>query len=357
MSSTLGSGHETIHVRRYRFPVHASHTVRPAPRGGRYGVGMDVLSDAVAAMRTGRPHSSRQDVQAPWGMRFGESDGAGFHVLLRGSAWLIPAGGEPVALAAGDVVFLAHGHGHALASGLDAPLKEVRVGSDGRWPEPPRPADAHGCADAVVMCGVYRLDRSRAHRLLAELPEVMHLPARVGTHRSLRAAVELLGMELDERSPGSDAIVTALLDTLLLYILRAWWQQERGAGRTAGWAAALADPAVSAALRAIHGDPARPWTVQELGGEGGLSRAAFARRFTALVGEPPLTYLTWWRMTTAGRLLRADDAPLRQVAQRSGYTSEFAFAKAFKREYGVAPGQYRRSPGPANRAPGSNSRA
>ncbi|MFD9397088.1 AraC family transcriptional regulator [Streptomyces sp. NPDC060000] len=303
---------------------------------------MDVLSDAVAAMRTGRPHSSRRDVRAPWGMRFGASDGAGFHVLLRGSAWLIPAGGEPVALAAGDVVFLAHGHGHALASGLDAPLKEVRVGSDGRWPEPPHPAARPECADVVMMCGVYRLDRSRAHRLLAELPDVVHLPARLGTHRSLRAAVELLAMELDERSPGSDAIVTALLDTLLLYIVRAWWQLERGAGRTAGWAAALADPAVSAALRAIHGDPARSWTVQELGGEGGLSRAAFARRFTALVGEPPLTYLTWWRMTTAGRLLRADDVPLRQVAQRTGYTSEFAFAKAFKREYGVAPGQYRR---------------
>jgi AraC-like DNA-binding protein len=82
--------------------------------------------------------------------------------------------------------------------------------------------------------------------------------------------------------------------------------------------------------------------VEELGAHGGLSRAAFSRRFTALVGRPPLTYLTWWRMTTAGRLLREDDLPLRLVAQRTGYTSEFAFAKAFKREYGVAPGQYRR---------------
>ncbi|CAM5674064.1 AraC family transcriptional regulator [Streptomyces aurantiogriseus] len=303
---------------------------------------MDVLSDAVAAMRTGRPHSSRQDRVGPWGVRFAPSDGAGFHVVLRGSAWLLPARGEPVALAAGDVVFLAHGHGHALASGLDVPLEEVRPGPDGRWPGQPSTGSGPGCADTVLLCGVHQLDRSRAHRLLAELPEVVHLPARVGTHRSLRAAVELLGMELEEGRPGSDAIVTALLDTLLLYILRAWWEQERGAGRAAGWAAALTDPAVSAALRALHADPARSWTVAELGAEGGLSRAAFARRFTALVGEPPLTYLTWWRMTTAGRLLRADDLPLRQVAERAGYTSEFAFAKAFKREYGVAPGQYRR---------------
>jgi AraC-like DNA-binding protein len=92
----------------------------------------------------------------------------------------------------------------------------------------------------------------------------------------------------------------------------------------------------------VHADPARPWTVEELGTRAGLSRAAFARRFATLVGRPPLTYVTWWRMVTAGRLLREEDIPLRLVAQRTGYTSEFAFAKAFRREYGVAPGTYRK---------------
>lgn len=308
----------------------------------RYRTEMDVLSDAVAAMRTGMPHSARWDRYAPWGMRFEGSDEAGFHVLLRGSAWLIPAGGEPVALAPGDVVFLAHGHPHTLADDLDMTPRVVRQLPDGSWPAPPPPQPGAPAADTVLLCGTYRLDRTRSHRLLAELPEVVHLPARVGAHRSLRAAVELLGMELEERQPGSAAVVTSLLDTLLLYILRAWWQREREAGRPRGWAVALTDPAVAAALRAIHDDPAHPWTVEELGAEGGLSRAAFARRFAMLVGEPPLAYLTWWRMTTAGRLLRTDDLPLRQIAQRAGYTSEFAFAKAFKREYGVAPGQYRR---------------
>ena len=303
-----------------------------------YRSDMDVLSDAVSAMRTGRPHSSRRDKHAPWGMRFEASPGAGFHVVLRGSAWLIPAQGEPVAVGPGDVVFLAHGRGHALASGLDVPLEHIRPGSDNRWPAPP-PTPREGTPDAVLLCGSYQMDRSRTHRLVSELPDVVHLPARVGAHRSLRAAVELLGMELEEPQPGSDAIVTSLLDTLLLYILRAWWQHDR---KVTGWSAALDDPAVAAALRAIHGDPARPWTVEELGAESGLSRAAFARRFTTLVGEPPLTYLTWWRMTTAGRLLREEDLPLRRIAQQTGYTSEFAFAKAFKREFGVAPGQFRR---------------
>lgn len=307
---------------------------------------MDVLSDAIAAMRAGRPHSGRRDKYAPWGMRIEDSEGAGFHVVLRGSAWLIPAVGEPVALGPGDVVFLAHGRGYALASGLDVQPEVVRLNPDGSPPpEPPSPArESTAAPDTVMLCGAYWLDRSRAHPLLSELPEVVHLPARVGTHRSLRAAVELLGTELAEPQPGSDTIVSSLLDTLLLYILRAWWQGEaHTGGHPTGWAAALADPAVAAALQAIHAAPDRPWTVEELGAHGGLSRAAFSRRFTALVGRPPLTYLTWWRMTTAGRLLREDDLPLRLVAQRTGYTSEFAFAKAFKREYGVAPGQYRRA--------------
>jgi AraC-like DNA-binding protein len=304
---------------------------------------MDVLSDAVAAMRTGRPHSGLRDKYAPWGLRFEAASGAGFHVVLRGSAWLVPSGGEPVAMGPGDVVFLAHGRGHTIASSPDAPLEDVTLDAEGRWPELPTPPRG-AVPDTVMLCGAYLLDRSRAHPLLTELPEVVHLPARVGAYGSLRAAVELLGRELDHPQPGSDTIVTNLLDTLLLYILRAWWQrdgQEDG-GHPTGWAAALADPGIAAALRAIHAAPAHPWTVGELGLRAGLSRAAFARRFTALVGQPPLTYLTWWRMTTAGRLLREDDTPLRLVAQRAGYTSEFAFAKAFKREFGVAPGKYRR---------------
>ncbi|MBB5917470.1 AraC-like DNA-binding protein [Nocardia transvalensis] len=307
-------------------------------------MGLDVLSGAVASMRTGRPHSSRQHRVAPWGMRFAGSDGAGFHVVLQGSAWLIPSGedGEPIALGPGDIVFLAHGRGHALASDLSAPLREVRRLPDGSWPPPVSEPHSPDAPSTVLLCGAYQLDHRRAHPLLADLPDVVHLTPRVGTHRSLRAAVELLGTELEEAQPGSDAIVTSLLDTLLLYILRAWWlgAQDDGTPHN-GWAAALVDRPVATALRAIHTNPEHPWTVEELGSAGGLSRAAFARRFTTLVGRSPLAYLTWWRMTLAGRLLRADDIPLRAVAQRVGYTSEFAFAKAFKREYDMAPGRYR----------------
>ncbi|MBO1336409.1 AraC family transcriptional regulator [Streptomyces sp. VRA16 Mangrove soil] len=305
---------------------------------------MDILSDAVAAMRLGRPHSALRDKFAPWGNRFDAHNGAGFHVLLRGTAWLLPEGDvrRAVRLEAGDVAFLAHGRGHALVSELDVVPEEFTLAPDGTWPAPP-PRPALGpTPDAVMLCGAYQLDRSHAHPLLGQLPDVVHLPARVGAHRSVRAAVELLGEELDAPRPGSDTIVPALLDTLLLYILRAWWLEQGHDGAPAsGWAAALTEPPLAAALHAVHGDPAHGWTVAELAALGGLSRAAFARRFAAAVGMPPLAYLTWWRMTTAGRLLREADLPLRLVAHRTGYTSEFAFAKAFKREFGVAPGQYR----------------
>lgn len=198
-----------------------------------------------------------------------------------------------------------------------------------------------------MLCGAYLLDRSGPHPLLNDLPEVIHLPTRVGRHRELRAAVELLGVELDsDARPGSDTILLTLLDLLLLYILRAWFEEQHVSGHSAtGWAAALHDPAVAAALRAIHGDPSRPWTVEELGAQGCLSRAAFARRFTHLVGQPPLTYLTWWRMTTAARLLRTSDAPVNTIAQQVGYSSQYTFTHAFKRQYGSPPGGYRHRAG------------
>ncbi|MCK2219984.1 AraC family transcriptional regulator [Actinomadura sp. ATCC 31491] len=288
---------------------------------------MDVLSDALAAMRTGRPHASRTVVRAPWGVRFRPQQGAGFHVVLRGECHLLPARGEPVALRAGDVVFLPRELGHGLAdTPATPPAESLTQGGGGPVTE--------------LLCGAYRLDQSRLHPLLTELPDVMLIPAG-DDHPALRGAIALLAGELGgSPGPGADAAAGALLDVLLLYLLRAWYE-SRPAGEDTGWAAALRDPRIMEALRAVHARPARPWTVQSLAAVAGLSRAAFAQRFTATVGAPPLAYLTWWRMTTAARLLRESDLPLRSVAERSGYASEFAFAKAFKREFGTAPGRYR----------------
>ncbi|MFF7633816.1 AraC family transcriptional regulator [Kitasatospora sp. NPDC008050] len=303
---------------------------------------MDVLSDAITVMRTGRPHSGRTDKLAPWGVRYPPSPGAGFHIVLRGSCWMMPEGAPPIRLGVGDVVLLPSGQGYGIADSLETELTEA-VFTDLGLPPHQRYEPTAGSPGAEVtslLCGAYRLNQARPHPLLAALPDVVHLPARVGRHPGLRSLVDLLGAELTEHRLGSDAALPALLDTLLLYILRAFFE-ETACAATSGWAAALGDPVVTTALSEIHADPAHPWTVEELGARAGLSRAAFARRFTTLVGQPPLGYLTWWRMTTAGRLLRESDAPLRTIAHQAGYISEFAFAKAFKREYGLSPGRYR----------------
>ncbi|WUH92431.1 AraC family transcriptional regulator [Streptomyces sp. NBC_00433] len=309
---------------------------------------MDVLADALAAMRTGRTRSAGTEVRAPWGLRFPDVGGATFHVVLEGECWLLPPeGAGSVRLGPGDAVFLRHGSPMSLAddpataltdfvpSGWEPGQTIGRVEIDGPGPR------------TLLLCGAYPLGRARPHPLMAELPDLLLLPCSPQGHPALHAAIGLLGAELDEPRPGRDGIVPALVDALLLYILRAWLadrsaEEARGPGRQ-GWATALTDPVVGPALEAIHAEPARAWTVEELGARGGLSRSAFARRFTALVGTPPLTYLTWWRMTAAGRLLLSGDAPLRVVAEQVGYSAEFAFAKAFKREYGIAPGRYRRS--------------
>ncbi|GAA3608413.1 AraC family transcriptional regulator [Nonomuraea rosea] len=309
---------------------------------------MDVLSDVVSAARTGRPHSGRVTRFAPFAERSPAMPSAGFHIVLQGTCWLLPSQGEPIALGPGDVAFLPRGSAHGLAdepSTLASEPPATLTGvDDGRNDETP----ADRPPTVVMLCGAYLLDGSGPHPLLNDLPEVIHLPTRVGRHRELRAAVELLGVELDsdEPRPGSDTILLTLLDLLLLYILRAWFEEQRVSGHSAtGWAAALHDPAVAAALRAIHADPSRQWTVEQLGAQARLSRAAFARRFTHLVGQPPLTYLTWWRMTTAARLLRASDAPVNTIAQQVGYSSQYTFTHAFKRQYGSPPGSYRHRTG------------
>lgn len=304
---------------------------------------MDVLSDVIGVIRAGRPRSARVQWHAPWGQRFPSAPGsAGFQVILQGSCWLTPPSGAAVALGVGDVVFFPHGHGYGLADSPSTPLAEPVC-------DPLEDAELFASASVgqhgpitVTLCGGYQLDPTHAHPLLHDLPEVIHLPARLGQHPELRAATDLLGNEIAGPRLGTDAIVPALLDTLLLYILRARFNEPRARSANTGWAAALADPAISAALHAIHREPAHRWTVQSLGSQAMLSRAAFSRRFTTLIGQPPLAYLTWWRMTTAARLLRESDTSLDQVAACVGYTSTFAFANAFKRHHGTAPGTYRR---------------
>jgi AraC-like DNA-binding protein len=298
---------------------------------------VDVLSDVLAAWESGPTLCARTEAHAPWGLRFGDNQGFGFHVILQGTCWLTRTSEPPLALRSGDVVLLTTGRQHVLADDPATPPVTFRLNHErsARRIGHEHVAGSEGGARTVLLSGAYRLEPRRPHPLLATLPDLVHPPHR--RRQGLHAAVDLLGAEVEERDPGAEKIIASLVDALLVYILRAWQEDH-----PTGWSRALTDPAIGPSLRLIHDDPARSWTVEQLGAAVGLSRATFARRFTALVGEPPLAYLTRWRLTTAARMLRQRDVPLSAVARQVGYGSEFAFAKAFKREYGVAPGAYRR---------------
>ncbi|MED7953685.1 AraC family transcriptional regulator [Streptomyces sp. BE303] len=348
---------------------------------------MDVVSDAIAAVRIGRPSSVRLRVGGPWSTRIPPYDGAGFHVVLEGACWLLPDGGAPVALGAGDAVLLPHGTGHVLASAPLEPAEAARAVPIDRLLGPGRPvpplgpaasyesAPGSGTGAAVeLLCGKYRLEHSRTHPLMLELPDVVHLANRVGGHPQLRSAVDLLGGELAADEAGAALAVPSLIDLLLVYMVRAWLAGPPGAGpggaggaggaadgggagapdgpaatggpgpsgaRGGGWSAALGDPVVAAALRALHEDPARGWSTEDLAAHAGVSRATLTRRFTGLVGRPPMAYLTWWRMTRAAALLQQTAEPLDVIARRVGYATPYALSHAFNRLFGTTPGRYR----------------
>jgi AraC-like DNA-binding protein len=177
--------------------------------------------------------------------------------------------------------------------------------------------------------------------LLASLPEVVRVQADQSRDHGLRAIIDLLEAELEDDRAGSPTVVAALADALLPLVMRAWLD-ECAEGLGGHSLETSRDLPIAAALERIHAEPGRAWTVTELAHEVALSRSAFAHRFTRAVGEPPRAHLAHWRMTVAGRLLRNSDLSLAEVAHRVGYVSEFAFAKAFKRDYGIAPGGYRR---------------
>jgi AraC-like DNA-binding protein len=193
---------------------------------------------------------------------------------------------------------------------------------------------------AVLLCGSYSFAAGGANPLLRGLPDLVHLPADRTRGNALEAAVQLLAAETVGIESGTALVVDRLVDLLFVYAVRTWLSQHDDAS-VGSWLGALQDPVVGPAVRAIHDDPAYAWTLAGLAQRSSLSRVTFVRRFRQAVGEPPLAYVTRWRMTVAADLFEQGERTA-SVARRVGYDNEFAFAKAFKRVRGVAPGQFRR---------------
>ncbi len=191
---------------------------------------------------------------------------------------------------------------------------------------------ATGAAESIVCAYEGRSEVSA--RLLDALPAVLVLRSDEWD----TPLIDLLSVEAGRDGPGQEAYLDRLLDLLLIAVLRTWFDR---AGNAPAWWQAEQDAVVGPALKLIYNNPAHPWTVANLAAAVGCSRAVFARRFTDQVGEPPIAFLTGWRLALAADLLRGSDTTIAAVARQVGYSTPFALSSAFKRSYGVSPNEHR----------------
>jgi AraC-like DNA-binding protein len=283
---------------------------------------------------------SHSTARGAWGVRF--PAGTGSHLAIHGVlggeafAWTDDAPDRARHVVSGDVVLV---RGPALHFMAHAPGADVvPFGNRGNGGGAARLSYGDDTGDPTTFfCGAYRFEGDLCAGLIEGLPGLTVVRPQAGS--SLRGALDVFGGELLHDAPGQQALLDSLLSVILVQALREQLSSDLAAAPA--WFRAMSDPAVAAALRAVHDDPGRPWTVADLAAAASLSRATFARRFTALLGMPPLAYVTDWRMALAREQLRATDGGLAGVARSLGYSSEFSFAAAFKRHHGIAPGRWR----------------
>jgi AraC-like DNA-binding protein len=303
------------------------------------GLAVDVLTDVLETLRARGACYARVSAGAPWGLALPGGDIAAFHLILEGRCLLRMEGHADVELSGGDLVAIPHGTPHHLVSeqGTTQPLRLPDLIGDCSKPGPAALEIGGRGTPAAFVCGKIVFEDPVGHPLLAALPPVIFLRGGANTLVEwLDPTLRFIASEAGSTRPGAQTVVSRLADILFVQIVRAHLASVPP--ETSGWLGALSDPQIGR----IHENPGRNWTVQSLAASAGMSRSAFAVRFTRLVGEPPLHYLTRWRMQKAQRLLRDGRAPLSDVAASVGYDSEAAFSKAFKRAVGAAPGTYRR---------------
>jgi len=309
---------------------------------------MDVLTDVLESIYARSLLLGRLDLTAPWGLEFdGEaSPGLAFLVITRGSAVLETSEGSSLWVAGGDFVLMRTPAARTLRDRPDSavvPSSLVLQRCPERQACQPGGVFHHGGGGALttVIGGRIEIENLAHNPLLTALPAIVHVRGEEGTPASgLETTLQLISSEMQSGQPGASTVVSRLVDVLLVQAIRTHLvQSPAGAG---SWLRALVDPQIGRALALIHEQPEAPWTVQRLAERVAMSRSAFSARFSELVEEPPLTYVTRWRMARATRMLQTTSDSLGEVAARVGYEADAAFSKAFKRWNGVAPGAFRR---------------
>lgn len=307
---------------------------------------MDALAGFLDGPRARGAFLLRAVLAPPWSLRIQDEAPLTLVALTRGTAWVAPAGGEARRLEPGDVAIVRGPDPYLVADDPTTPPQIViHPGQQCTTLEGEHMAQAMDLGvrswgnspdgSTVMLVGTYEECGEISQPLLDALPTLTVVRA----DDWQCPLIPLLGDEIVRDEPGQDAVLDRLLDLLLIATLREWF--ARPEADPPAWYRAHRDPVVGPALRMLHNDPAQPWTVASLAAETGVSRAALARRFTEVVGEPPMTFLTKWRLALAADLLRDPDATVSAVADRVGYGSPFALSAAFKRVRGVSPQEHR----------------
>jgi AraC-like DNA-binding protein len=313
---------------------------------------VDPLGEALHVLRLRGTFYSRCEFTAPWGLVLPAMPGSlMFHVVTDGRCWLEVEGEDPRLLQPGDLGLVPHGDGHQLASEPGAPgVALFDLSSEDASERYELLRMGGGGAAATLVCGTVTFDHPAARRLVAALPRTITVDAWSSPELEwVASTLRFMAAEARTLRPGGETVITRLADILVIQAIRSWIASDPAA--QTGWVGALQDPRIGPALALIHREPARDWTIASLAHEVAMSRSAFAARFTELVGEPPMHYVTRWRMHVAQTWLIEDDATVGELALRLGYQSEAAFSRAFKRSMGVAPGAVRRNRGTAATAP------
>jgi AraC-like DNA-binding protein len=303
----------------------------------------DPLGEALHFLRMSGSFYCLSEFTTPWALDLPPmQDCVMFHVVTAGECRLEVPGAEVCTLRPGALALVPHGRGHSLSSGsavaaaklFDLPrellsdrYEHLRHGGGG--------------APTTMLCAAVRFEDPSAQHLLRLLPRLIAVDAWNSPELEwLQSTLRFLNTEARELRAGGETVITRLADILVIQAIRSWISTDPQA--QTGWLGALRDKQIGRAIALIHRDPARDWTVASLAAAVGMSRSAFAARFTELVGEPAMHYLSRWKMHAALTWLRESDAPLSQLASKLGYESEAAFSRAFKRLMGVSPGAARR---------------
>ncbi|MFF8913608.1 AraC family transcriptional regulator [Streptomyces sp. NPDC015032] len=316
---------------------------------------MDVFDELLRGVRGKGAVFGRSVLYPPWSLRFPGDAYLTLCVPLRGEGWIVPEGGSgdgggsgdhaahrvPVgetAIVRGPAPFLftdapATGTGTGRGVGPGTSVREVRWDT-GPGADPVPPGELSG--PTVLLAAAYDVRSEVPRRLLQVLPPVLVVPDEEDSS-PLR---DYLEGQIGKARPGGQIVLDRLLDWLLVCTLRDWFDRPEAA--PPAWYRALGDEVAGPALHALHEEPAHAWTTAELAARAGVSRTTFAKRFTELVGQGPVAYLTEWRMTLATDLLSRQDLTVAAVARRVGYADAFGFSTAFKRVRGTSPSAYRR---------------